>query len=372
MNPPINILVVDDVTQNITAIEAVLKRPGITILKAGSGNEALERLLVADVALALMDVRMPGMDGFELAELMRGSDRTRTIPIIFMTAAANDPKRTFRGYEAGAVDFLHKPFDPDILKSKVGVFVEMYSQRLQLSARLDEIRNALRLNELFAAVLGHDLRNPLNAISGCAELIRRSSKEPNSVLMAERIQSSVKRMAAMIEQLLDVARIRAGGVSLQMQPADVLQVCTTIRDELESSRENARIALTSSGNTRATFDVGRLSQVVSNLLGNALQHGDPSAPILLNISGDDAVALKIQICNRGTIPPELMNSIFEPFQSGRASHKGLGLGLYIASQYVQAHGGEVVVRSDDTEGTVFEFLLPRMPPAGTAEVRLSF
>ena len=107
MNDPIKILVVDDVPQNLAAIEAVLARPGLELLKARSGEEALELLLVHHVALALMDVRMPGMDGFELAELMRGAERTRDVPIIFMTAASHDPLRTFRGYEAGAVDFLH-------------------------------------------------------------------------------------------------------------------------------------------------------------------------------------------------------------------------------------------------------------------------
>jgi signal transduction histidine kinase len=370
MDPVINILVVDDVAQNLIAVEAVLKQPGVQIVRASSGNEALERLLVEDFALALVDVRMPHMDGFELAELMRGAERTRTIPIIFMTAAANDPIRTFRGYEAGAVDFLHKPFDPDILKSKVDVFIELYLQRHRLSAQLDEIRNALRLNEVFAAVLGHDLRNPLNAISGYAHVIRRSSKEPNTVAMAERIQASVSRMATMIEQLLDVARIRAGGVSLETQTADVLQVCTAIRDELEATRGNARIALTSSGDTVATFDVGRMSQVVSNLVGNALQHGSTEAPVEVSVNGADVAAVSIRISNRGTIPAERMKSLFEPFRPGETTQNGLGLGLYIASQFIQAHGGQVSVASGEMDQTVFELFLPRIPPAANAAMKL--
>src|SRR4051812_19021216 len=169
----VGILVVDDVVQNLAAIEAVIRRPGLEVFKASSGTQALELLLVKDVALALVDVRMPNMDGFELAELMRGTERTREVPIIFMTAELHDPKRTFRGYEAGAVDFLHKPVDPNILKSKVGVFVELHSQRRRLSEQLAELRTALKLNETFAAVLGHDLRNPLNAISMSAEVLLR-------------------------------------------------------------------------------------------------------------------------------------------------------------------------------------------------------
>lgn len=370
MDTAINILVVDDVPQNLAAIEAVLAQPGLQIVSAHSGNEALERLLVEDVALALVDVRMPQMDGFELAELMRGAERTRDIPIIFMTAAAHDPIRTFRGYEAGAVDFLHKPFDPHILKSKVDVFIELYSQRRRLSAQLDEIRNALRLNEMFAAVLGHDLRNPLNAISVSAEVLRRHSQDPNVVSMGERIGSSVRRMAKMIEQLLDVARIRAGGMSLQMQTGDVLQVCSSIRDELESARENGRIALTSSGDTRATFDADRLSQVFSNLVGNALQHGEPDAPVVVTISGEDSAAVTVRIGNRGTISADRLKSLFEPFQPGRTNQQGLGLGLYIASQFVQAHGGSVTARAGDADQIVFEFFIPRTPPAGSSQIRL--
>ncbi|RYE63578.1 MAG: response regulator, partial [Oxalobacteraceae bacterium] len=155
----IHILVVDDVEQNLVAIEALLTRPGVTVLKADSGVAALEILLVQEVALILLDVQMPNMNGFELAELVRGNPHTRHIPLIFVTAAINEPQRSFRGYQAGAVDFLHKPVEPDVLRSKVNVFVELFAQKKQLSAQLDELRQALHVNEMFTAVLGHDLRN---------------------------------------------------------------------------------------------------------------------------------------------------------------------------------------------------------------------
>jgi signal transduction histidine kinase len=371
MEEAINVLVVDDVPQNIAAIEAVLSQPGLNLVKAHSGNDALELLLVKEVALALVDVRMPGMDGFELAELMRGAERTRDIPIIFMTAASHDPTRMFRGYEAGAVDFLHKPVDPTILKSKVDVFVELYSQRRRLSAQLEELRTALKLNEMFAAVLGHDLRNPLNAISISAEVLLRQSGDEMVKSMAERIRGSTRRMAKMIEQLLDVARIRAGGVSLQMRPGDVLQVCSNIRDELEGTRGSGRIALTASGDTGAVFDADRLSQVFSNLVGNALQHGDASAPVSVSINGADAERVTVRIGNRGTIPAERLKTLFEPFQPGGTSQSGLGLGLYIADQFVQAHGGRVRACSGAQEETVFEFSIPRTPPAGSDQLRLA-
>src|SRR6185312_4058582 len=151
MSEPIKYLLVDDTEENLIALDALLARDGLELLKARSGSEALELLLVHDVALALLDVQMPDMDGFELAELMRGAERTKHVPIIFITAGARDPRRVFKGYETGAVDFLYKPIDPHILRSKVEVFLELARQR-------QELANALHLNELFVGMVGHDLR----------------------------------------------------------------------------------------------------------------------------------------------------------------------------------------------------------------------
>ena len=131
-----------------------------------------------DFALALLDVQMPDMDGFELAELMRGSERTRHVPIIFVTAGAREQHRVFKGYESGAVDFLYKPIEPHILKNKADVFFQLYRQRQQLAQELKERTETLRLNEMFSALLAHDLRNPLSAILASAHLLKRRIAEP--------------------------------------------------------------------------------------------------------------------------------------------------------------------------------------------------
>src|SRR6202021_2609592 len=137
---PVYFLLVDDLEENLLSLEALLRRDGLSLLKARSGDEALELLLHHDVALALIDVQMPGLNGFELAELMRGNDRTRRIPIIFVTAGNADSHRRFRGYEAGAVDFIYKPIESDILRSKAQVFFELYRQRQQIAAQRDELK----------------------------------------------------------------------------------------------------------------------------------------------------------------------------------------------------------------------------------------
>jgi two-component system, sensor histidine kinase and response regulator len=366
----VNILVVDDIAQNLAAIEVALSRPGLRLLNASSGAEALEVLLAHDVALALLDVRMPGMDGFELAELMRGVNRTRSVPIIFMTAASQDPIRTFKGYEAGAVDFLHKPLDPRILRSKVDVFVELFAQRRRLSEQLLELRNALRLNEMFSAVLGHDLRNPLHAITLSAELLIRQSQDPAIAAVGQRIGASAKRMARMIEQLLDLARIRSGGLELNMSECEVSRALAPILDELASPRTHERITLTVSGDTTAVFDVDRLSQVFSNLVGNALKHGDASSPVAVTVDGSDSDCVRIRIRNRGAIPPEQMPVLFEPFKSANAARGGLGLGLYIAKQLAEAHGATVDAYSEADDCTTFTVSLPRKPDRQRARLTL--
>jgi signal transduction histidine kinase len=363
----IRILVVDDVPQNLVAIAALLARPGIRVLQARSGTEALEILLLQEVAIALVDVQMPHMDGFELAELIRGSERTRHTPIIFLTASASDPGRTFRGYEAGAVDFLHKPIDPTVLRSKIDVFIELHAQKRALAVQLAQLEQALRMNEIFVAVLGHDLRNPLGAVMNGAELVSRLATDEKLVKVAAIMRASGERMGRMIEQLLDVARIRSG--RLEMKPADAdLQVLSrSLIDELQKGDDKDRVELSASGSTQGRFDPDRIGAAISNLLGNALQHG-MGEKVRVHIDGTAADRLRLQVCNMGVIPSETLATMFEPFHSSGpsvAAHGGLGLGLYIVNEFVAAHGGSVRASSNAQDGTMIELGLPR-----TAQPRL--
>jgi two-component system, sensor histidine kinase and response regulator len=359
---PVQVLVVDDVRQNLIAISALLTRPGLRVLEASSGVQALETLLVEDVAVALVDVQMPQMDGFELAELIRGTERTRHVPLIFLTASASDPGRTFRGYEAGAVDFLHKPIDPMVLRGKVEVFAELHAQRRALSRQLEELREALRMNEIFAAVLGHDLRNPLGAVVNGAELVRQLSDDTRVQKAAGLIRSSADRMTRMVEQLLDVARIRSGRIEMRPQEKDLREVSQALIDELDRQGPVKRVELTSTGETRASFDPDRIAAAISNLVGNAMQHGSRESKVRVHIDGTAPDSVRLQVRNDGVISQEILGNIFQPFHAsgpGSGSSGGLGLGLYIVQEFVAAHGGTVRARSAEGEGTVFEFGLPR-------------
>jgi signal transduction histidine kinase len=364
----IHILVVDDIRQNLVAIEALLARPGLKVLKAASGVDALEILLKQEVALILLDVQMPNMNGFELAELVRGNPHTRAIPLIFMTAAINEPQRSFRGYQAGAVDFLYKPIDPEVLRSKVNVFVEMFAQKRQLSSQLDELREALRVNEMFTAVLGHDLRNPLAAVLNGAELLLLMSGEKKVNAVATRIRSSAQRMEKMVSQLLDVARIRSGGVALELAPGNVEQVCRRIADELRQAGHTNPVLIDCVGSAEGVFDPHRIGQVLSNLLANAMAHGEAEAPVSVEIDGSQQDWLQLRIHNHGAMPETMVAQAFMPFRPGREGRgqPGLGLGLYIVKYFIDAHRGSITLSSNVAEGTTFDIRLPRRIDADAA------
>lgn len=197
---PVHFLLVDDLEENLLSLEALLRREGLALLKAKSGDEALELLLRHDVALALVDVQMPGLDGFELAELMRGNERTRRIPIIFVTAGSADRERRFRGYGAGAVDFIQKPIEPDVLRSKADVFFELHLQRQQILAQRDELeahaealKEAARRKDVLLREINHRIKNLFALTSG---LITLSAKNAGSVEgLASDLKSRLRALA---------------------------------------------------------------------------------------------------------------------------------------------------------------------------------
>lgn len=364
-NDRVKCLLVDDVPENLVALEALLQREDIHILKAQSGPEALELLLAHhDIALALLDVQMPEMNGFELAELIRGSERTRDIPLIFMTAGSREQNWQFRGYESGAVDFLYKPIDPHMLVSKANVFFELHRRKQALAHELRERTAALRVNELFMAVLSHDLRTPLMSVSAAASALKRQpDTAPGKVaMMADRMLSSTQRMGRMIEDLLDVTRIRqAGGLAMKPVPASLRDVMERTLQEVQTSYPDRLIESCFRGDLDGVWDVERLCQVITNLVGNAVHHGAPDQPVQVCADGTQALTVSVEVTNAGTIPPHLLDHLFDPFRGREREpgrREGLGLGLFIAHKIVAAHQGHIAVHSADGI-TRFRVELPR-------------
>jgi CheY-like chemotaxis protein len=358
---PVKFLVVDDVEENLVALEALLRRDGLVVLKARSGTEALELLLVNEVALAFLDVQMPGMDGFELAELMRGTERTKRVPIIFVTAGTRDPLRVFKGYESGAVDFLHKPVEPHVLRGKAEVFFELYRQR-------KEWAHALQLNEMFVGILGHDLRNPLGAMLTGAALLEAQLSDKKQLRTLGRMTSAGRRMTEMIEQLLDLTRARlAGGLGFARarHHVDVTGLVQRAVDELQAVHPARQIEVVSFDNPTTTGDPDRLLQLFSNLVANALHHGRADVPVRVEVRATNT-DVTLSVHNGGAIPPELLPTLFDPFRkrpAGRANSHGLGLGLFISRQIALAHDGAIDVESTEETGTEFQLRLPRRAPS---------
>ena len=231
---------------------------------------------------------MPGLNGFELAELMRGNERTRRVPIIFVTAGNADSQRRFRGYEAGAVDFIHKPIEPDILRSKADVFFELYRQRQQIAAQRDELKarsealkEADRRKDEFLATLAHELRNPLAPLRHGLDILRRSPDSDDAAEIREMMDRQLVHLVRLIDDLLDVSRVSQGKIELRKER---IQAADVVRSAVESSRpliDSAGHSLTVDMPTEPIWldaDLTRLAQVVGNLLNNAAKYTPERRP----------------------------------------------------------------------------------------------
>jgi signal transduction histidine kinase len=341
---PATVLVVDDLAPNALALAAILNPMQIRVRCAHSGSEALECLLREDVALALIDVHMPEMDGFQLAEAMRSVERTRYVPIIFVTAATSDQRRAFKGYESGGIDFLYKPLDAHVIRSKVDAFVQLHRVRAELAQRVEQLNEVIRLNDIFTAVLGHDLRNPLGAMINAAHAISMMTSDASMRSMADRIHRSGGRMSRLIDQVLDICRMRTGAFALSVAQADMRSILGDACSDAELGP--AQIQIHSKGDSCGVWDADRLTQLFVNLLTNARQHGVRDEPIEVEIDGTEAAAVSVDVRNTGVIDPDQLDTLFDPFHTNTNASKHLGLGLFIARQLAIVHGGNVFAHVD--------------------------
>ncbi|MGZ9738707.1 hybrid sensor histidine kinase/response regulator [Pseudomonas sp. GNP012] len=384
------LLIVDDLPENLLALEALIRREDRIVYKALSADEALSLLLQHEFAMAILDVQMPGMNGFELAELMRGTEKTKNIPIVFVSAAGREMNYAFKGYESGAVDFLHKPLDIHAVKSKVNVFVDLYRQskamkeqvlaleqsRREQEALLEQLQNtqleleqAVRMRDDFMSIVAHEVRTPLNGLILETQLRKMHLARDNAAAftldkmhaMVDRDERQIKSLIRLIEDMLDVSRIRTGKLSIRPTRFDL---STLVRDLLHNfSRQidaaETSVTLDAEQPVIGNWDEFRIEQVISNLLTNALRYGAKS-PVSVKVYSKGGLAL-VDVRDQGIgISEENQTRIFQQFErvSARQAVAGLGLGLFISEQIVTAHGGTITVQSRIGEGALFRVCLP--------------
>ncbi len=393
---PVTFLLVDDLEENLLALEVLLRRDGLTLIKVRSARAALEALLVHEVALAFIDVQMPEMDGFELAELMRGTERTRRVPIIFLTAAMPDRQRRFRGYETGAVDFLTKPIEPHVLKSKADVFFELWKERQEVARQRDELRVAtaenLRLlaetrrtadalkeadrrKDEFLATLAHELRNPLAPLANGLQVLKISADPAVTGRARDMMERQLRHMVRLVDDLLDISRVTSGKIRLRSEPIDLRAVVEAAveatRPVIEASDHQLAVALTDEP-LQLLADPTRLMQVVGNLLTNAAKYTPAGGRIEVSVEreGDEGL---VRVTDSGVgIPPEMLGQVFDLFtQVGKnldLSQGGLGIGLSLVRKLVDLHGGRVTASSPGTgRGSTFTVWLPLSAPTTEGE-----
>lgn len=356
------ILVVDDLAPNRLAMKALLEGPELEVLTAASGAEALELLLRHDVALALIDVQMPEMDGPELATLMRGTERTRLVPIIFVTAIDPDPKRRFEGYEAGAVDFVYKPVEPVILKSKVAVFLSLDRQRRELDARMRELERLASLNRMVIGSLSHDIRTPLAALTLNAELVARRVEGSNLQQAVGRIKSVIGMLSRQIDHLVNLASLCDATLEPQPESVDLPALLhERLQTVLGAPVDGEAVAVVIDGEADLSCDPRLVTQALDQLLLLLGAHrGD--APVRVQVDGHARRLITLRLHTPAVLPEAVQAHLFggAAQQAGMAASR-LGPGLQLVERIARSHGGSLIGRSREREGTMFELMLPRQP-----------
>jgi signal transduction histidine kinase len=391
------ILVVNDDAASLLALTSLLEQwaeeCNYEVLSARSGQDALRQVLRHDFAVILLDVNMPGMDGFETAEAIHQRPRSADIPIIFVTAFLADEIDRLKAYQRGAADFLFTPVIPQVLRAKVQVFVtlamkneqlkrqaEKLSQRTteltatnkRLVREMEERRAAERKSSAkdeFLAMLGHELRNPLSAISSASSLLGLAGAGAESTARARVIiQRQTQHLSRIVDDLLDLSRAMSGKILLSKKRIDIGPLVSNCLDTFRATGRTASYRINSKfGPGWVDGDPTRLEQIATNLIDNALKYtpGGGSIDIAIDTIGEEVV-LSVRDSGVG-IPPDLLPHVFDVFVQGSISidrsQGGLGIGLSLVRRLVELHGGSVSATSTGSgAGSTFEIRLPRTEP----------
>lgn len=356
------ILVVDDKPENLVAIERVLKDLDVDLVKVTNGNDALKATLHHDFLLALLDIQMPDMDGYELAGILREEEKTQTLPFIFISAVYTDALNVFKGYEKGAFSFITKPFQAEILINKVKFFMEKYQQEKDLYRKNEELKQINEELESFSYSISHDLRAPLRALNSYSQMLEEDflpQLNDEGKRLVNKIKHNAIRMGNLIDDLLDFSRL--GRKALTKKKVVMDDVVRTVLTDLEPlNRHHAKIVMGELGIAQA--DPVLIQQVWLNLLSNAVKYTSKKADPRIEIgSSQDTDRVIYFVKDNGAgFNMKYADKLFGVFQRlhGPSEFEGTGIGLAIVQRLIHKHGGYVWCEAEEQKGANFYFSLP--------------
>lgn len=384
MNVKPKVLIVDDRVKNIIVLEEMLSDLDIELVRATSGQEAVEKAGKTEFALMLMDVRMPGMDGFETVEKIRKDPLNELIPIIYITAFYNEDYYRVKGIKTGAVDFITKPIIPDILIGKVTVFMKLFRQRKNLEEEIiwreriekdlkkakELAEDATRAKQKFLSTMSHEIRTPLNAIINTVSMLREEEPREEQLESLDILKFSADNLLQIVNDILDYSKIDAGRIEFEKVEFELRKLMTGVKHsfDFEVNRRNLSMEVRIDEEIPPVVlgDSIRLTQILINLVGNAVkftQKGSITIEAKPLRKNNGQIDIEFFITDTGIgIPEDKIGIIFESFTQASSSttrkYGGTGLGLAITQKLVELQGGELKVKSKEGKGSTFSFSLP--------------
>lgn len=368
------ILIVDDAPENIISLKKVLEVNGFEVDTASSGEEALKKILKNSYVLIILDVQMPEMDGFEVAEAISGYSKAKETAIIFLSAAIANVNLITRGYSSGGLDYISKPVDMNILLLKVKTFYRIYEQSRALNEMqtklLEEIefrKEAERKKDEFISIASHELKTPMTSIKGYIQLLERSlDKEDMETtrVRLHKVQNQVEKLNLLVADLLDISKIESGKLKFNKKYFSFDKILDHIVEIMEQANPQVKFIKKGQINTEIFGDEMRIEQVIINFITNAIKYAPDSDEVHFTseLRGDE-IYFSVKDFGIG-MAKEHQQQIFDKFyrvEETSERFQGLGIGLYICQEIIERHEGKIGVNSEPDEGSEFYFTIPLHP-----------